>query len=260
MPLIIRGPGIEANSWSKRLWATIYTTRSANSQVSRIRCPPTLKAEASICSKERKNPLSVREELVFHFPHYQGDTPHSAIMLGNYKLLHFYETKTNELYDLSKDLKESVNLADKMPEKQSPFAIRYLLGGNRCRRSENKSSIRSIQAAPNSTRRKPGTQRSNRQNDRRQRNQTNTPIILETRSLVLATSAFILISTTFAQNRRGPNTPEGIVRPRLSDTIPVNVYADNWFKLYINGKLVAVDSIDFMPHNVISVDILPNTR
>ena len=37
----------------------------------------------------------------------------------------------------------------------------------------------------------------------------------------------------------------------------MNVYADNWFKLYINGKLVAVDSIDFMPHNLISVDILP---
>jgi hypothetical protein len=80
---------------------------------------------------------------------------------------------------------------------------------------------------------------------------------MKLRSLVLVTSTFILISTTFAQNRRGPNTPEGIVRPRLSDTIPVNVYADNWFKLYINGKLVAVDSIDFMPHNVISVDILP---
>lgn len=50
---------------------------------------------------------------------------------------------------------------------------------------------------------------------------------------------------------------DGIVRPRISDTIPLNAYADNWFKLYINGKLVAVDSIDFMPHNVISVDILP---
>ncbi|MCH2614251.1 MAG: hypothetical protein MKZ70_06110, partial [Opitutales bacterium] len=76
-------------------------------------------------------------------------------------------------------------------------------------------------------------------------------------SLILSTCTLLLISTTFAQNRRGSNTPEGIVKPRLSDTVPVNVYADNWFKLYINGKLVAVDSIDFMPHNVISVDILP---
>ncbi|WP_345533263.1 hypothetical protein [Viridibacterium curvum] len=35
------------------------------------------------------------------------------------------------------------------------------------------------------------------------------------------------------------------------------MYADNWFVLYINGKLVAVDPIDFLPHNVVSVDILP---
>jgi hypothetical protein len=44
----------------------------------------------------------------------------------------------------------------------------------------------------------------------------------------------------------------------MSDTIRANVYADNTFQLYINGELVAVDSIAFVPHNVISVDILPS--
>ena len=43
----------------------------------------------------------------------------------------------------------------------------------------------------------------------------------------------------------------------MSDTIKANIYADNSFILYINEKLVAVDSIEFIPHNVISVDILP---
>ncbi|MAG94347.1 MAG: hypothetical protein CMJ48_11430 [Planctomycetaceae bacterium] len=46
-------------------------------------------------------------------------------------------------------------------------------------------------------------------------------------------------------------------KPRIDDTIKANVYADNSFKLYINGELVAVDSIKFIPHNVVSVDILP---
>ena len=46
-------------------------------------------------------------------------------------------------------------------------------------------------------------------------------------------------------------------KPRIEDTIQANVYADNSFKLYINGELVAVDSIAFVPHNVVSVDILP---
>jgi hypothetical protein len=57
-----------------------------------------------------------------------------------------------------------------------------------------------------------------------------------------------------------PATPSGnkpLIKPGLSDTTKANVYADNWFVLYLNGKLTAVDSIDFLPHNVVSVDILP---
>ena len=46
-------------------------------------------------------------------------------------------------------------------------------------------------------------------------------------------------------------------KPRIEDTIKANVYADNSFKLYVNGELVAVDSIAFVPHNVVSVDVLP---
>ncbi len=57
--------------------------------------------------------------------------------------------------------------------------------------------------------------------------------------------------------RRGGGTPDGKPKPRINDTLRANIYADNTFTLYINGKLVAVDSIEFIPHNVISVDILP---
>lgn len=49
-----------------------------------------------------------------------------------------------------------------------------------------------------------------------------------------------------------------IRKPQMSDTFKANIYADNSFMLYINGELVAVDSISFVPHNVISVDILPS--
>lgn len=52
--------------------------------------------------------------------------------------------------------------------------------------------------------------------------------------------------------------PTKVRKPQMSDTIKANVYADNAFQLYINGELVAVDSIAFVPHNVISVDILPS--
>ncbi len=56
---------------------------------------------------------------------------------------------------------------------------------------------------------------------------------------------------------KGKKQGSKIVKPRISDTVRANIYADNWFKLFINGNLVAVDSISFIPHNVVSVDILP---
>jgi len=59
------------------------------------------------------------------------------------------------------------------------------------------------------------------------------------------------------RKQRGGPDRNGLIKPTMADTIKVNVYADNWFVLYINGRLAAVDSIPFTPHNVISVDILP---
>jgi hypothetical protein len=53
-----------------------------------------------------------------------------------------------------------------------------------------------------------------------------------------------------------PDAPR-VRKPTIADTVRANIYADNWFCLYVNGELVAVDSIAFIPHNVISVDVLP---
>ena len=65
----------------------------------------------------------------------------------------------------------------------------------------------------------------------------------------------LLVVSGKAQEKR-PATPK-LSKPRMADTIKANVYADNTFELYINGELAAVDSIKFIPHNVISVDVLP---
>ena len=40
--------------------------------------------------------------------------------------------------------------------------------------------------------------------------------------------------------------PPVLRKPSIDDTIRANVYADNWFILYVNGELVAVDSIAFI--------------
>lgn len=76
-----------------------------------------------------------------------------------------------------------------------------------------------------------------------------------------ATSLFaaIFLCGWLAWGQGPQEKPSGgkIKKPQMSDTIKANMYADNWFMLYINGELVAVDSIKFIPHNVVSVDILP---
>lgn len=59
------------------------------------------------------------------------------------------------------------------------------------------------------------------------------------------------------KRRKPPGPDTGLVKPTIADTMKLNVYADNWFMLYVNGRLVAVDPIPFTPHNVVSVDFLP---
>ena len=49
----------------------------------------------------------------------------------------------------------------------------------------------------------------------------------------------------------------GETKPAIRDTIKASIYVDNWFMMFINGKLVAVDPIDFMPHNEVTIDLLP---
>lgn len=57
--------------------------------------------------------------LVGHFPHYQvakGSKPMSSIRDGDMKLVHFYETGADFLYDLSRDLGEEQDLGKQRPE------------------------------------------------------------------------------------------------------------------------------------------------
>jgi len=68
-----------------------------------------------------------RQAIYWHFPAYlQGytarhgnfrTTPAGAVRMGDWKLIEFFEDGTLELYDTSKDLSETKNLAKKMPEK-----------------------------------------------------------------------------------------------------------------------------------------------
>jgi arylsulfatase A len=70
-----------------------------------------------------------RDELFWHYPHYQhyqlgGTTPYGAIRKGDFKLIEFFDDMRVELYDLSKDIGEQHNLAAEMPQKVEALRAR----------------------------------------------------------------------------------------------------------------------------------------
>ncbi|MDP4625401.1 MAG: sulfatase [Akkermansiaceae bacterium] len=124
VPLIIRGPGISPDSWchQRTVGFDLFPTFCAIAGVGTL--PENLEG-GSILSQLHGSTAPIkrpREELVFHFPHYQGDTPHSAIYLGDYKLLHFYETGENQLFNITSDIGEKSDIAKDLPEITSDLA------------------------------------------------------------------------------------------------------------------------------------------
>jgi arylsulfatase A-like enzyme len=119
VPLIIRGPGIAANSWchERVVGYDFFPTLCRLAGVKQA-IPENLEGgDISHLLRGSHEPVRrSRDALVFHFPHYQGDTPHSAILKSHYKLIHFYETGENRLFDLEADLAERSDLSAKQPE------------------------------------------------------------------------------------------------------------------------------------------------
>ena len=122
VPFIVRGPGIAANSWCDVpvVGYDLYPTFCEWANVPAGQFPKNIEGGsiASLLANNGQGEVKrAREELVFHFPHYQSDDdgPHSAIRLGDLKLIHFYESDRDVLFDLSKDISEQNDLAAEQP-------------------------------------------------------------------------------------------------------------------------------------------------
>ncbi|GDY10702.1 sulfatase [Planctomycetia bacterium] len=121
VPFIVRGPGVKPNSWchTRVVGYDLYPTFCEWAGIKAASLPKGLEGGSIaglLANDGRGDVKRVREELIFHFPHYQGDAPHSAIMLGDLKLLHFYEDHHDELYDLAQDISERRDLAAQRPD------------------------------------------------------------------------------------------------------------------------------------------------
>ena len=70
-----------------------------------------------------------RDELFWHYPHYQhyqlgGTTPYGAIRKGDFKLIEFFSDMRVELFNLRDDIGEQNNLAASMPDKVAELRTR----------------------------------------------------------------------------------------------------------------------------------------
>jgi arylsulfatase A-like enzyme len=120
VPMIVKGPGIKAGS--------VFTGNVVNYDFLPTFVewaggdPSMLKnidgvSLASYMAGESPTDAFLNRNLYFHYPHYRTTMPHSAVVSGNRKLLHFYERPDIPmLFDLSDDMGEVHNIAAIHPE------------------------------------------------------------------------------------------------------------------------------------------------
>ena len=117
VPLIVRGPGIKPGACTHVRASTvdIFPTIAALARAKES-LPKNLEGGnlgAVLSGAPGATVKRAREEFVVHFPHYDKDEqgPASALLLGNDKLIHPYETGVLLLFDLSKDIGEQHDIA-----------------------------------------------------------------------------------------------------------------------------------------------------
>lgn len=72
---------------------------------------------ASYMSGSAPNGEFLSRNLFFHYPHYRNSVPHSAIISGTSKVIHFYDRPDLPmLFDLAGDIGEVKNIAEEFPQ------------------------------------------------------------------------------------------------------------------------------------------------
>jgi uncharacterized sulfatase len=76
----------------------------------------------SILDNITGKPTFQDRDICWHYPHYHHSRPASAIRSGRYKLIRFYETGRQELFDLYTDIGEQYDISGTKPELTSILA------------------------------------------------------------------------------------------------------------------------------------------
>jgi len=121
IPMFVHLPGQQKSNQSDILTAG-YDLFPTVADLCQVSIPTNVKLDGvslapALNGKEKKY---AKRELYWHKsaerPASTGDYVSSAIRSGNYKLIDFYQQNRIELYDLSKDISETKNIANEKPE------------------------------------------------------------------------------------------------------------------------------------------------
>jgi len=131
VPFLVRGPGIAGNVCS-RVPVTACDLLPTIAALAGVTAAVPAGVEGGSLAAVLRDPagrgpvVRTREELVFHFPHYDlgNGGPATAILLGGYKLVRNYEQKTRRLFDLERDPGEAKDLAASLPDKAAELDAR----------------------------------------------------------------------------------------------------------------------------------------
>ena len=129
VPLILKAPGVTRAGttcdWpvsSQDFFPTLLELAGAGKSASStamdgVSFAPLLRGQATL----------PRQELFWHYPHYWNGgrvSPYSVARVGDWKLIRFYESGREELYNLHDDLSERHDLAGSQPDKRGELARR----------------------------------------------------------------------------------------------------------------------------------------
>lgn len=121
VPMIVRWPGHVKPSTRTSTPVITMDIHATILEAANLKADPTNTPDGiSLMPMLRGESKLKRDSIYFHYPNYafhKGNRMASAIRSGDYKLLKFYDSDSVELYDLKKDISESQNIAEEMPNK-----------------------------------------------------------------------------------------------------------------------------------------------
>lgn len=123
VPMIVKGPGIKAGSVFGGNVANIDFLPTfvdwAGGDSKKLQDIDGVSLAGYMAGKQPDSTF-LNRYLYFHYPHYRTSMPHSAIISGPNKVMHFYEQPDIPmLFDISKDPGEVQNIAKQFPEKHA---------------------------------------------------------------------------------------------------------------------------------------------